>query len=170
MMTLAHNKELASAYSEKTLVTQKPLMVQPNPPRFLREGDQLEFSAKVVNMDEKELTGTAQLELFDAMANKPVDGWFKNIFPVQYFTVAAGQSALIKFPVAIPENFNSSLTWRIRAITKNSEFSDGEEAALPVLINRLLVTESMPVNMRSETKKDFRFEKLLSLKHRDIEK
>jgi len=162
MMTLSHNKELASAYSEKTLVTQKPLMVQPNPPRFLREGDQLEFSAKVVNMDEKELTGTAQLELFDAMANKPVDGWFKNIFPVQYFTVAAGQSALIKFPVAIPENFNSSLTWRIRAITKNSEFSDGEEAALPVLINRLLVTESMPVNMRSETKKDFRFEKLLN--------
>lgn len=47
LMTLAHTKDLASGYIEKTTVTQKPLMVQPNAPRFLREGDKMEFSAKI---------------------------------------------------------------------------------------------------------------------------
>ncbi|MEP7164206.1 MAG: alpha-2-macroglobulin family protein [Ferruginibacter sp.] len=162
MMTLAHSKELASGYSEKTVITQKPLMVQPNAPRFLREGDQMEFSAKIVNLSEKELTGTAQLELFDAANNKPVDGWFKNVFPSQYFTVPAGQSVSVKFPIGIPSNFNSALTYRIKAVAKDADFSDGEEAALPVLTNRTLVTESMPLNMRNETTKNFKFEKLLN--------
>lgn len=162
LMTYAHTKELAGGYDERKVVTQKPLMVQPNAPRFLREGDQIEFSAKIVNMSDKEITGTAQLELFDASSNKPVDGWFKNVFPNQYFTVAAGQSVAVKFPIGIPANFNSAMTYRIKAIAKDASFSDGEEAALPVLTNRMLVTESMPLNMRTETTKNFRFEKLLN--------
>lgn len=162
MMTLAHSKDLASVYSEKTVITQKPLMVQPNAPRFLREGDRMEFSAKIVNLSDSEITGTAQLELFDASTNKPVDGWFKNMMPTQYFTVAAGQSAAVKFPVDIPFTFNSALMYRIKATSKDNTFSDGEEAALPVLTNRMLVTETMPLNMRNTTSKNFKFEKLLS--------
>jgi uncharacterized protein YfaS (alpha-2-macroglobulin family) len=160
LMTLAHTKELASAYSEKTTVTQKPLMVQPNAPRFLREGDRMEFSAKVVNLSDTEVTGTAQLELLDAATNKPVDGWFKNVFPVQYFTIAAGQSSAVKFPIDIPFNFNSAMTYRI--VAKTTQFSDGEEMAIPVLTNRMLVTESMPINLRNQTTKTFRFDKLLN--------
>ena len=63
---LAHTKELAFGYSSKEIVTQKQLMVQPNAPRFLREGDKMEFSAKIVNLTDKELTGQAELQLFDA--------------------------------------------------------------------------------------------------------
>ncbi len=70
LMTLAHTKELASSYAEKTVITQKPLMVQPNATRFLREGDRMEFSAKIVNLSDSAITGTAQLELFDAATNK----------------------------------------------------------------------------------------------------
>jgi uncharacterized protein YfaS (alpha-2-macroglobulin family) len=160
LMTLAHTKELASAYNEKTLITQKPLMVQPNPPRFLREGDAMEFSAKIVNMGDSEITGTAQLELIDAATNKPVDGWFKNIFPNQYFTIAAGQSSVVKFPMEVPFNFNSAMTYRI--IAKTNTASDGEEMAIPVLSNRMLVTESMPLNLRGVHSKPFKFEKLLN--------
>jgi Bacterial Alpha-2-macroglobulin MG10 domain/Alpha-2-macroglobulin family/MG2 domain len=168
LMTLAHTKDLASGYAEKTLVTQKPLMVQPNAPRFLREGDRMEFSAKIVNLSDAEVTGTAQLELLDAATNKPVDGWFKNMFPSQYFTVAAGQSFAVKFPMEVPFNFNSAMTYRIIAkASKNSPsgdggFSDGEEMALPVLTNRMLVTESMPINLRNQTTKAFKFDKLLN--------
>jgi uncharacterized protein YfaS (alpha-2-macroglobulin family) len=160
LITLAHTKDLASGYAEKTLVTQKPLMVQPNAPRFLREGDRMEFSAKIVNLSDAEVTGTAQLELLDAATNKPVDGWFKNIFPSQYFTVAAGQSFAVKFPMEVPFNFNSAITYRIIAKTKNA--SDGEEMALPVLTNRMLVTELMPINLRNQTTKAFKFDKLLN--------
>ncbi|GAB2826927.1 alpha-2-macroglobulin family protein [Ferruginibacter profundus] len=160
LMTLAHTKDLASGYSEKTTVTQKPLMVQPNAPRFLREGDAMEFSAKIVNMSDSEVTGTAQLELLDAATNKPIDGWFKNVFPNQYFTIAAGQSFAVKFPMEVPFNFNSAMTYRIIAKTKNA--SDGEEMAIPVLTNRTLVTESMPINLRNQTTKNFKFDKLLN--------
>ncbi len=162
MMTLAHTKELASAVSTKTTVTQKQLMVQPNAPRFLREGDRMEFSAKIVNLTATEITGTSQLELIDAATNKPVDGWFKNVFPNQYFTIPAGQSVAVKFPMEVPSNFNSAMLYRIKAITKDNLYSDGEEAALPVLTNRMLVTETMPLNMRNTSIKNFRFEKLLA--------
>ena len=160
LMTLAHTKELASGYAEKTVVTQKPLMVQPNAPRFMREGDRMEFSAKIVNLSDRELTGTTTLELLDAATAKPIDGWFKNVFPNQYFTVAAGQSVAVKFPLEIPFNFNSAMTYRIVASSTN--FSDGEEMSLPILTNRMLVTESMPLNLRNSNKKDFRFDKLLN--------
>ena len=162
LMTLAHDKELASGYSEKTVITQKPMMVQPNAPRFIREGDRMELVTKVVNMSDKEITGTVQLELIDAATNKSIDGWFKNVFPNQYFTVEAGQSMAVKFPIEIPFNFNSALTYRIKAISKDGAFSDGEESAMPVLTNRMLVTETFPINLRNTNSKQFSFTKLLN--------
>ncbi|MES2847823.1 MAG: alpha-2-macroglobulin family protein, partial [Bacteroidota bacterium] len=160
LMTLAHTKDLKSGYTEKTLVAQKPLMVQPNAPRFMREGDKMEFSAKIVNLSDNAINGTAVLELLDAATNKPVDGLFKNISPTQNFTTSAGQSTVVKYAIEIPLNFNSALTYRI--VAKSNDFSDGEEMSLPVLTNRTLVTESMPLNLRNTTKKDFKFEKLLN--------
>ncbi|MBL0145462.1 MAG: hypothetical protein IPP48_06565 [Chitinophagaceae bacterium] len=160
LLTLAHTKDAASGYAEKTVVTQKPLMVQPNAPRFIREGDKMEFSAKVVNLSDKEVTGTATLELIDAATNTPVDGWFKNIFPTQYFTVAAGQSSAVKFPMEVPFNFNSAMSYRI--VAKTADASDGEEMAIPVLTNRMLITESMPLNVRGTNSKTFKFEKLIN--------
>jgi hypothetical protein len=162
LQVLAHTKELASGMQQQTVVTQKQLMVQPNAPRFLREGDRMEFSAKVVNLTDKEITGQATLELMDAATGKPVDGWFKNVFPAQYFTAPAGQSAAVLFPMEVPVNFNSALTWRI--VAKAPGVSDGEEAALPVLVNRMLVTETMPLNLRKTNSKNFVFDKLLNSK------
>ena len=160
LMTLAHTKDLASGYAEKTVITQKDLMVQPNAPRFLREGDRMEFSAKVVNMGDKEVTGQAELQLLNASTMNPVDGWFKNIFPVQYFTAAAGQSTAVNFQIEIPSNFNNAVVYRI--VAKAGNVSDGEEAAIPVVTNRMLVTETMPLPMPGDGNKDFKFEKLIN--------
>jgi len=156
---LAQTKEGALGYSSKEIITQKQLMVQPNAPRFLREGDKMEFSTKIVNLTEKELTGQAELQLIDATTNQPVDGWFNNMMPNQFFTVAAGQSEAVKFPIAVPYQFNKALVWRI--IAKADAFSDGEENAMPVLTNRMLVTETMPLPMRGIGTKNFSFDKLL---------
>ena len=159
-MALAHTKDAAFGSSTKEIVTQKELMVQPNAPRFLREGDRMEFSSKIVNMTDKEMTGTAELQLIDATTNEPVDGWFKNMVPNQYFTVAAKQSEAVKFPIEVPYLFNKALVWRI--IAKAGNYSDGEENAMPVLTNRMLVTETMPLPMRGTGTKNFTFEKLLN--------
>lgn len=159
-MALAHTKDAAFGSSTREIVTQKDLMVQSNAPRFLREGDKMEFSSKVVNLSDKELTGTASLQLFDAATNEPLDGWFQNMVPNQYFTVAAGQSEALKFPIEVPYLFNKALTWRI--VAKADNYSDGEENILPVLTNRMLVTETMPLPMRGTGTKNFTFEKLLN--------
>ena len=162
LMAFAHTEDLASGYQEKSLITQKPLMLQPNAPRFLREGDRMELSVNIINLENQEINGSVSLELFDATTNKPVDGWFKNMLPVQYFSTGPLQSMVLKFPIDIPFTFNSVLGYRFRAQSKDGQFSDGEEAALPVLSNRMLVTESMPLNMRKTNSKQFRFEKLLN--------
>ncbi len=158
-MSFAHTKDLAFGNSEQTITTQKTLMVQPNMPRFLREGDQMEMTTKISNLSDTALTGEASLELIDALTNQPVDGLFQSIMPNQYFTVEAGRSAEIKFPVNIPFNYNKPLTWRITA--KAGNYADGEENTLPVLTNRMLVTETLPLYIRGDGTKEFKFEKLL---------
>lgn len=158
-MSLAHTRELAFGYTSDLIVTQKKLMVQPNTPRFLREGDNIELISKIVNLSEQELTGQVTLELLDASTNTSVDGWFQNVFPSQYFTVEAGKSSIVKFPIQVPFNFNRPLTWRIKAGT--GLLSDGEENTLPVVTNRLLVTESLPLFIKGDTTQTFRFNKLL---------
>ncbi|MBI2283671.1 MAG: alpha-2-macroglobulin [Bacteroidetes bacterium] len=159
-MSFAHTRELALGYTdESSIVTQKKLMVQPNTPRFLREGDHIELSSKIVNLSEQELTGQVSLELLDAGNNSSVDGWFQNVFPVQYFTVEAGKATVVKFPIQVPFNFNRPLTWRIRAGT--ALVNDGEENTIPVVTNRQLVTESLPLFIKGDTTQTFRFDKLL---------
>ncbi|ANE50370.1 alpha-2-macroglobulin family protein [Flavisolibacter tropicus] len=160
LQTLAHTKELAFGSLQKEVVTQKELMVQPNAPRFLRQGDRLELTAKIVNLTDKEMTGQAELQLVDAATNTSVDGWFQNMFPNQYFTVAPGQSEVVKFPIEVPFTFNSALAWRV--VARSGNFSDGEEAAIPVLTNKMLVTETLPLPMRGTGTKNFTFEKLLN--------
>lgn len=159
---LAHTKDMRTAITSNKVVTQKQLMVQPNAPRFMREGDNMEFSAKVSNLTDKALNGTATLQLFDATTMQPVDGLFKNGNPVQSFTAQAGQSAAVKFSIDIPFNYNSALVYRV--VAKAGEVSDGEENSLPVLTNRMLVTESITLPMRGEGTKNFSFEKLLNNK------
>ncbi len=158
-MNLAHTKDLVFDSNSTNIVTQKTLMVQANVPRFMREGDKMELSVKVSNLSEKEMSGQIVLELIDAVTGSSVDGWFQNVFPVQYFTAAAKQSTTIKFPVQVPFSFNKTLTWRFTARAGN--YSDGEENMLPVLTNRQLVTESLPILITKDTTQSFRFEKLM---------
>lgn len=169
---LAHTTNLAVGTSTQNIITQKELMVQPNMPRFLREGDRLEITTKVVNLGAQEMTGQAELQLIDATTNQPIDGWFNNFFPNQYFTVAPGSSELVKFPVEVPYLFDKLLTYKI--IARSGNFSDGEEASIPVLSNRQLVTETLPFYLNGNGTKSYDFRKLAasggseSLSHRAL--
>ncbi|MDD2792283.1 MAG: alpha-2-macroglobulin family protein [Sediminibacterium sp.] len=158
-MSLAHTKDLAFGSNTTTMITRKKIMVQPNAPRFLREGDHMEFSTRIANTSTEELSGVVTLELLDATTNRSVDGWFQNIFPLQHFTAGAGESMVIRFPIDIPFSFNKPLTWRV--IAKAGNYSDGEEQTVPVLTNRQLVTETLPLYLPNDTTQQFRFNKLM---------
>jgi uncharacterized protein YfaS (alpha-2-macroglobulin family) len=156
---LAHTKDLSVGQLGGETVTQKDLMVQPNAPRFFRENDAIEFPAKITNLTEKELTGSARLMLFDAVTMKPIDALFGTAVTDKNFTVKAGQNAGVSWNLKIPEGVSAVL---YRVVAKAGNQSDGEEAALPVLSDKLLVTESLPLPVRSNQTKTFEFTKLLN--------
>ena len=159
-LLIAHSADLSLGLAEKMVVTQKDLMVETNPPRFLREGDRIDFIGKISNLTNKEITGQVELQLFDPSTNQPVDGWFQNMFPNQYFTVAAGQSSPISFSIAIPFKYNRPVTYRL--VASSGSLKDGEEMLLPIVSNQVLVTESITLPVRTGSNKQFRFEKLLA--------
>jgi uncharacterized protein YfaS (alpha-2-macroglobulin family) len=157
MMGFAHTKELEYGFVYNELVTQKDLMVVPNTPRFFREGDTLVYTSKITNLSGDELAGNARLQLFDAVTMQPVDAWFKNKDLEKSFTVKKGQSALVGWTLQIPGDLDA-VTYRLTA--KSGRFSDGEEQAVPILKNRVLVTESLPLPVRARQTKSFTFKKL----------
>lgn len=161
LQLLGHTKDARFAYSSRTAVTQKQLMVLPNAPRFLRQGDNMEMNVKISNLSTGELTGQAQLQMINPTTGQPVDGWFRNVFPNQYFTVAAGQSVSVKFPIEVPFLYNDAVMYRV--VAKAGDIGDGEEMAIPVLTNRMLVTESFPLNLRGTDTKTFDWERFRKL-------
>ena len=163
-LALAHTKDLKVGVSEKSIVTQKDLMIIPNTPRFVREGDAMELSAKVTNLSDKVLNGEAALELFDAITLKKLD-WEINetvgrdaMHRVSTFSIKPDESAPLFWKIKIPNDGAQALT--LRYVAKAGDFSDGEEVTIPVLTNRQLVTETMPMNVRDGATKTFNFQSL----------
>ncbi len=102
MLGFAHTKDLKTGIIEKTLVTSKDLMVVPNLPRFLREGDKITLTSKIVNLSDKKLEGHAQLMLFDALNMNPIDAVFNNSGSQKAFQAEAGQSTLVSWEIEVP--------------------------------------------------------------------
>ncbi len=159
LQLLAHSETLETGQLTKEIVSQKELMVQPFAPRFLRQGDRMEFTAKISNTTDNEITGTVNLEILNAVTMQPVDGWFNNAIPQQYFTVAGRQSTMAKFPFVVPMQFTDPVVYRIVANSENQ--SDGEEMAIPVLSNKILVIETLPIYLRKQYAKSINWPKLL---------
>ncbi|MEL6849964.1 MAG: alpha-2-macroglobulin family protein, partial [Bacteroidota bacterium] len=156
---LAHTKELQMGTLGGETVTQKELMVFPNLPRFLREGDELALSAKVSNLTEEDMDGTAEVRLLDAFSLQPIHQSFGLTKREQAFSVKAGQSTPLSWDIKVPENVPALI---VQILAKTDKFSDGEENALPILKNRLMVTESIPLAVRGMETKEFVFEKLVA--------
>lgn len=160
LMLLGHNQNLASAYQTREVVTQKELMLAPNPPRFFREGDTCFYTAKVTNLSAKPLSGKATLQLSDASNGKKVNAVFGLNQPEQSFEVPAGQSVIVNWPLTVPYDATMVLTHTVSAVAGN--FSDAEENSLPVLTNRTLVTETLPIWIRGNQNKTMIFQDLVS--------
>jgi len=159
MMGFAQTKDLSYSFIENTLITQKELMLLPNPPRFFRENDVIVFPAKISNVSKKALKGKVKLELIDAITLKNVEGILaKNESSEKDFQVDADGNVSVFWELNIPDNAKI-ITYRITA--RAGEFFDGEEKAIPVMTNRMLVTESMPLPIRGMQTKTFNFKKLM---------
>jgi uncharacterized protein YfaS (alpha-2-macroglobulin family) len=161
MLGFAHTTDLKSGSIINHLVTQKELMVVPNQPRFFRENDKMIFSVKVSSLVDSDLTGQAQLEFFDALTMKPIDAQIKNTGKTKDFALKPRQSTNLEWSIEIPEGVQA-ITYRV--VAKAGNFSDGEEMTIPVVNNRMLVTETMPLPIRGKQTKEFKFEKFVNNK------
>jgi uncharacterized protein YfaS (alpha-2-macroglobulin family) len=157
MMGFAHTKDLKTAYITNELVTQKQLAIAINAPRFFREGDTILLPAKLNNLAGKKLSGNASLELTDALTGKPIQIFDIKDKATKTFEVDNEGNTVLKWALIIPSGI-SAITYKVLA--QSGKFSDGEENTIPVLANAMLVTESMPINVRGNTSKTFDFEKL----------
>ncbi|CVK16666.1 Uncharacterized conserved protein YfaS, alpha-2-macroglobulin family [Apibacter mensalis] len=159
LLILAHTKDLYSGTAEFHVQTQKNLMIVPNTPRFLREGDEIIISAKINNLTGKSMEGNAQLFLFDALTRKPVDTNFNNLSPIIPFKAELSKNAEVSWKIKVPKNIQA-VSYRIVAQAGN--FSDGEENSLPIVTDRVLITETVPINIKENEKKEYRLDKLIT--------
>lgn len=121
---VAWNKEIRSALLARDFIADKPLMVQPNLPRFLRTGDRARVVATVYNNTDSEATVKSLIEFFDissgrVLASDSITG-----------TIPAGQSAEAGAWIDVPADA-SALGYRVKSTT--GAYTDGEQVAIPVL-------------------------------------
>ena len=158
-MGFAHDANLRSGKLTDTTVTSKDLMVRPNPPRFVREGDEIEFTVKVSNQSAAQQTGKVRLTFADAATEESLDETLANTLTEKSFQIPAGQSESFSWRITVPDGL-PLLTYK--AIGSTGTLSDGEQGYLPVLTKRILVTESIALPIRGKETKQFEFDKLLS--------
>jgi len=152
---LAHTTDLYFGQGAEQVVTQKDLMVQMNLPRFVRRSDKLVLSANVVNLTDKAQTATVQFEMIDPATEKSIklkDAVAKTI------TLAANETKAVEWELT---EFSPYELVTCKVVARAGNFSDGEQKYLPVLPDKVLVTESMPLTVRGNQTRTFNFESLL---------
>ncbi|MDY0314228.1 MAG: alpha-2-macroglobulin family protein, partial [Bacteroidales bacterium] len=157
-MGFAHTKDLKLGSIREQMICQKELMLMPNYPRFFREGDEIELSAKINNISEKTINGKAKIEIYDPVSLKNLNSEFlihKN--NEIDFTVESEKNTNVSWTLSISNKYDMI---GIRIIAEGLEHSDGEERIFPVLSNRMLVTETMPLPVRKAGVTKFNFQSL----------
>lgn len=153
LLMLSHNQEMQIGTFQKEIVAQKELMVTANTPRFVRQGDAIDFSAKVVNLTKEEQT----VEVFLKLEN-PINGGTLNLIGRQplskMVTIAAGASEEVVWNMNVGDQ--EVIQYTITA--SNESYSDGERNVIPVLSNRVLITETDHVLLRKPGKTSHEFE------------
>ena len=149
-MGLAHDKEMRNGCLVDEAVAQKTVMVQPNMPRFLREGDKATIVVKLFNTSDKKVNGNARMQILDAETQKVV--WQKT----QGYRIDAEGSATVSFDVSgLKEGVYIN-----KVVAAGNGYSDGEQHYLPVLSNRELVVNTLPITLHQKGEQNFDLSKL----------
>ena len=149
-MGLAHDKEMRNGYLVDEAVAQKTVMVQPNIPRFLREGDKATIVVKLFNTSDKKVNGNARMQILDAETQKVV--WQK----IQGYRIDAEGSATVSFDVqGLKEGVYIN-----KVVAAGNGYSDGEQHYLPVLGNRELVVNTLPITLHQQGEQSFDLSRL----------
>ncbi|MBR5550642.1 MAG: hypothetical protein IKV83_01820 [Muribaculaceae bacterium] len=140
---IAFNDDMEVASFARNVIANKPLMVQPNLPRFLRQGDNAVIKASVMNNSDSALIITTVIELFNTSTSKTFATY------TQTDTIPAAQSAVANINVIAPTDA-SMIGYRIKSYCDN--FGDGEQSLIPILPAISPVIESTTFYMNPNEK------------------
>lgn len=158
----AHDKEMNHGMTTKDIIAQKNLMIQPNIPRFIREGDVASIESKVTNLLDKDLNTITKIELIDPETDKVI---LSDSKPLK---IQAGKSADIAFTInskdldkIAKENDISYSYLIIRSLVEGNGYSDGEQQYLPIISNKEQVTTTYPLTLEKVGTTNIDLRKLL---------
>ena len=138
---LAYNSSLLSGFYDAEIVSSKPVMVQPNLPRFMREGDQIQLRSSIINNTDERGNIAACFELFNPTTDTVI---YKKEFSL---SIDAMSSEVISIDITAPSN--SMLGVRVKASSGN--FTDGEQSILPILPNEISMTSARPIFLDADS-------------------
>ena len=151
MMVLAHTPDLKAGYQEWMIRTHKKIMVFPNTPRFVRNGDKITLTAKVVNQEQESLQAEVAIKITETLTGEDITARFIHHEVQQKAELLPTTSKGFAWEMSVPEDYTGNITWTVWA--KAGGHSDGEENVVPVLTNRQLITETMPVYVNGHQEK-----------------
>lgn len=139
-----HTKEMDYGFVKASFTTSKPFMVQPNMPRFVRVGDDSSISSSLINMSDGDISGKVTMTISNPISGKVVYSGTND------FNVREGETGVVTFNYKVTEGIDV-LVCTIMA--EAGEFSDGERHYLPVLSDKQLIVENIPVQLRGDETK-----------------
>ncbi len=142
----------------KEVITSQEFSIEPNEPRFLRQGDTLYFTAKVTNLTGSEQTVKASLVFTGATGQDTINIIADRM--IKTVKVPPKSSARVSWRVIVPEDLTGPVIYTVKAY--NDKVSDGERNIIPVLSNSILVTETLPLPVKAHEQKTFVLENLVN--------
>ena len=139
-----HTKDMDYGLVKASFTTSKPFMVQPNMPRFVRVGDDSSISSSLINMSDGNISGKVTMTISNPISGKVVYSGTND------FNVSEGETGVVTFNYKVTEGIDV-LVCTIMA--EAGEFSDGERHYLPVLSDKQLIVENVPVQLRGDETK-----------------
>ena len=150
LQMLANTKDLKYGLLTKEVISSKPLMVLPNLPRFVRQGDEVSISTQVINNSKEAVSGRVRIELFDPATDQPIICLSKSQRP---FELQPDSIATVSWMIPVPKQIS---LLGVRILADSEKGSDGEQQIVPVLSNQLFITESTPFYLLKEGEKQIR--------------
>ena len=142
---LGYSEDIKFEMAQKSFITSKPLLIQPILTRFLRQGDEAEWSARLVNMDFGDVLVTAKIELFDPITGKDLSSFLRS-GDGHTFLLENNRSEVVSWRIAIPPDYGGLLGYRMKV--KGGVERDAQQGVVPVLENSIQVIETYTQYLR----------------------
>ncbi|WP_156307044.1 alpha-2-macroglobulin family protein [Sphingobacterium endophyticum] len=152
LLLFAHTKDMRIGHESFFSKTQKQLMVRPNLPRYFREGDEIVIKNEIQNLSDEIQEGIASIELINPINNENISQYFLKDSTKVTFSVDSKNNSLVEWRLKIPEGFENI---RVKIVAGSNQLSDGEQSDIPILSNKILITDTEKIILKSNEEKSF---------------